>query len=194
MWMVLSPLPVKAVVIEAVPYIGGGGITSFDATVINDQEVLLEWAVEPLTTSVMIRGKYSDVPMSMQEGHLIYEGPLLEFTDTSMNFDESLGKLYYRIWAKSGQGIWIDYEVNIAVVEGLMIGLLLLLLVVTFFAYKVLNSYFCKIMASMIWMVIGIMRVIEDQAIWSNVAIGVVLVAIGIYMLIMVGVDLIKGE
>lgn len=190
------PLPVKAGNVEviAVPYIGGGGIGDFTATTINDHEVLLEWTIEPGTTEVMIRANYNDIPISLSDGVMVYQGTDFSYTDTSMNFEEYLGTLYYRIWAKSTYDIWIDYEVNTAEVEGIMLALILILVIITYFSYRVFNSYFCKVLTGMTWITIGVIRIIEDQTIWSNVTLGIVMAAIGVYIFFMVGYDLIKGE
>lgn len=173
---------------------GEGSITSFTATVISDQEVYLEWETNLSTIEVIVRAKYGSMPDSMSDGYLVYDGAGTNYSDTSMNFEEYLGTLVYRIWARGETGNWAIAEINIAESEGIMLALLLLLVVVTYFAYKVFNSYFCKIMAGMIWITVGILRIIQDQSAWDNLTIGTVLTVIGIYIMIMVAMDLVRGE
>lgn len=65
---------------------------------------------------------------------------------------------------------------------------------ITVLAHKVWNSYFCKIMAGTLWITAGINRIIEDPGDWTYLMTGVIVIAIGVYEFIMVGIDLWKGE
>lgn len=138
--LLLPCTPVLAgepVVVVAVPYIGGG-ITNFTAIVISDTQVDLSWTIGDNIANVMVRAKYSEMPMSRTDGYLVYEGSLESTSDTSMNFDETTSLLYYRIWAQNEEDVWLDYEVNTAETEGanmLMIAFVMLCLGLTIGGY-----------------------------------------------------------
>lgn len=113
----LLPITVLAgssvnVTITATP-IFSAGITSFTVTYINDTQMDLDWTVDATVDLVMIRSSYVDYPANIPDedtaptdGNLVYYGDLLHFSDTSMNFDENLGTIYYRAWAQKADGHW----------------------------------------------------------------------------------------
>ena len=138
LFLALISTPVAAdVTVVAVPYVGGG-VVNFTAVYITDTQVDLSWTKGDDIVNVMVRAKYGSMPMSRTEGYLVYEGALESVSDTSMNFDETLGIIYYRAWAENSTGIWNDSEVTTSGVEGitvLMLGLCALALVMTMGGY-----------------------------------------------------------
>jgi hypothetical protein len=61
----------------------------------------------------MIRGKYGGYPADIpndttdpSDGYLVYYGSGLSVSDTSMNFDQNPGLLYYKAWAQKADGTW----------------------------------------------------------------------------------------
>ena len=73
----------------------------------------LNWTVSSSTANVMIRAKYGSYPTNPpntltapSDGYLVYYGTNLSAIDTSMNFDQNSGTLYYRAWAQNIDGSW----------------------------------------------------------------------------------------
>ena len=163
----LLPIPVAAgnhITVVAVPNINGG-IVSFTATVITDTQVQLDWVMKSNTVAVIVRAKYSTMPISRTDGYLVYSGDLNTATDTSMNLDETAGFLYYRIWAQNNMGVWLDTDVNIQNTEGLNVGALannLLLGIIAFLAVVlnigafVVGKRFLAVLATLFWVILGV--------------------------------------
>jgi hypothetical protein len=113
----LYAVPVMAstsedVTITATPMFTAG-ITSFTITYINDTQLDLAWTVDGTVTMVMIRAKYGRYPADIpnedttpSDGYLVYYGNGLAVSDTSMNFDENLGIIHYKVWAQKADGRW----------------------------------------------------------------------------------------
>lgn len=100
------------VIITATPMFTAG-ITSFTVTYITDIQMDLDWTVDGTVDLVMIRSSYVDYPADIpdedttpSDGNLVYYGDLLHFSDTSMDFDENLGTIYYKAWAQKADGHW----------------------------------------------------------------------------------------
>lgn len=90
------------------------GILTFTITYVTDTRLDLDWTVGANVSAVMIRAKYhqypADIPDNVtapSDGYLVYYGALLHASDTSMNFDENPGPLYYRAWAQLSDGSWV---------------------------------------------------------------------------------------
>lgn len=66
--------------------------------------------------------------------------------------------------------------------------------VATFFAFKVFNSYVSRVLSGLLWVSTGIYRISLDPDIWHYIVTGVILITMGVYIMVMVGVDLIKGD
>jgi len=84
-----------------------------------------------------VRAKYSSMPLSRTDGYLVYEGSLNSVSDTSMDFDENPGTIYYRLWAQNEDGYWFDNEVNETALESpvlKLIAYIFLSLCITFLA------------------------------------------------------------
>jgi hypothetical protein len=57
-----------------------------------------------------------------------------------------------------------------------------------------MRSSFISIMAGLVTITAGIDFIWQDPTVWTHLIFGLAIVALGIYLLIMVGVDLLKGE
>lgn len=89
------------------------GITSFNITYISDTQMDLDWTVDATVDKVMVRAKYggypADIPNDIttpSDGYLVYYGNGIAVSDTSMDFDQNLGFLYYKAWAQKLDGTW----------------------------------------------------------------------------------------
>jgi len=84
----------------------GDYISSFTVTYVSDTQVDLEWTYGAAVTNVMVRAKYGSAPTGISDGYLVYYGNALLASDTSMNFDENAGIIYYRIWGETTPGVY----------------------------------------------------------------------------------------
>lgn len=98
--------------ITATP-IFSAGILTFTITYVSDTRLDLDWTVDGTVAKVMVRAKYGSYPADIpdentapSDGYLVYYGGDLSAIDTSMNFDEHAGALYYRAWAQKADGKW----------------------------------------------------------------------------------------
>lgn len=150
------------VTVIAVPDVGVG-ILTFTATIISDTQVDLEWTKEVDITDVTVRAKYGSMPMSRTDGYEVYTGTNLSASDTSMNFDEELGTLYYRAWGYHTTSGWLDSEVNTQSLESLimtLLGLFALCGIITVVSFR--NSFpLFKLAAATAW--IGAMLYFKDN-------------------------------
>jgi len=111
--MLLIPISAFAsgtVVFENVP---NYGILNFTVTLISDTQVDFTWGFADNFDRIMIRGKYGQYPANIPDintaptdGYLVYYGTGTSTTDTSMDFDENPGALYYRAWGQKVDGTW----------------------------------------------------------------------------------------
>jgi hypothetical protein len=143
--------------VVVVPYLGGG-ITSFNATILSDTEVYLEWTILDGTANVMVRAKYGSMPMDRTDGYLVYYGSDLSVSDTSMDFNENISIIYYRIWAETSESVWLDSEVTTVETEGIYMFLLALFILAAAVSYlSFYNSFpLLKLGASGAWIVLFI--------------------------------------
>ena len=102
-----------SVTVTAVPIVSGG-ISNFTIVYVSDTQLDLSWTLYGSAVNIMIRGKYGDYPDDIpnintapSDGYLVYYGSGNSVSDTSMDFDQSLGILYYRAWAQKGDGTWV---------------------------------------------------------------------------------------
>ena len=101
------------VVITADP-IFSVGIEDFIITYVSDTQLDLDWVYGTDGVNIMIRAKYGEYPDDIpdedtmpSDGYLVYYGSATSYSDTSMNFDENAGMLYYKAWAQKADGTWI---------------------------------------------------------------------------------------
>lgn len=83
--------------------------TSFTVTRISDTEVQLDWTKGEAAENTMVRAKYGEYPESETDGYEVYYGDGTTATDTTMDLDETGGKLYYRAWSETGDVYSDDY-------------------------------------------------------------------------------------
>lgn len=86
---------------------------NFTITYINDKQLDLSWSIPDGIDNVMIRSKYGSEPLDIpneyttpSDGNLVYYGNDTEFSDTSMDFDETASVLYYKLWSQRADGTW----------------------------------------------------------------------------------------
>jgi hypothetical protein len=89
------------------------GIKTFTITYVSDTEMDLAWTVDATAANVMVRAKYGQYPADIPDentaptdGYLVYYGTDLSAMDTSMDFDENAGAIYYKAWAQKADGTW----------------------------------------------------------------------------------------
>ena len=90
-----------------------GGISNFTVTYVTDTDMHLSWSFIGDAVNIMIRSKYGSYPANIpnstttpSDGNLVYYGSGTSFDDTSMNFDQNPGSLYYSAWAQKADGTW----------------------------------------------------------------------------------------
>jgi hypothetical protein len=123
---VSADVPDANVNVIAVPYTGWA-ITGFTAVYVTDTQVDVSWIPDFGVLNTMIRAKYGSAPTSVTDGYLVYYGNAHNTSDTSMNFDESLGQIYYRAFAETAPGVYDDSTLP-ASVEGVVMTLIALIL------------------------------------------------------------------
>lgn len=165
--LTLSPIPVLAVEIEvtvtAKPAISGG-ITDFTIIYVSETQLDFSWAFSGGAVNIMIRGKYDgyadNIPNPETEpsdGYLVYYGSATTCSDTSMDFDNNPGAIYYTAWAQRADGTWYTNvytgEEESAIMT--LLGFIVLALGLSFLGAK--SSYWIlKFLAGAIWWVFGI--------------------------------------
>lgn len=89
------------------------GITGFTITYISDTQLDLDWGYEGDAVAIMIRAKYGEYPDDItsenetpSDGYLVYSGNLTHASDTTMDFDENFGPLYYKAWGQKVDGTY----------------------------------------------------------------------------------------
>ena len=138
----LGATPVAAgvstdVTIQAIP---AWGIFNFTATYITDTQVDLAWDYAPAITNVIIRAKYGSEPTSETDGYLVYSGLANAASDTSMNFDENTGILYYKAFGETAPGVYGASASSD--VEGIIVAIIALFLLGGILSYLALRSEF----------------------------------------------------
>jgi len=99
--MEVSAAPSANIIVTAVP----DWTSPFAITKISDTQVDVDWTIPVGADRVMVRAKYASYPadpgggVEPTDGYLVYFGNGVAASDTSMNLDESVGKLYYRAWS-----------------------------------------------------------------------------------------------
>jgi len=114
---ILNVTPVLAATTAVVTILGipsfSGGILTFNVVYVSDTEMDLNWTVGSGVENVMVRAKYGSPPTNPpdentapSDGYLVYYGSDLSAIDTSMDFNENAGSLYYKAWAQRADGTW----------------------------------------------------------------------------------------
>lgn len=188
------------ITVTATPNVSGG-ITDFTITYISETQLDLSWGYTGDATSIMIRAKYGeypdDIPDALTEpsdGYLVYVGAGTDVSDTSMDFDENPGPIYYRAWARRADGAWFtspyegSEESNVMLLIALLVATLVLI-VVAFW----LRSTFLQIISGFVSIAFGVFWVVDRTGFYYTI-LCVGFVAFGFYMLIMSAVDLIRSR
>jgi hypothetical protein len=117
--LIMALLPVTPVLANSVnitvtakPHVTGG-ITNFTIIYVSDTQLDFTWSLFGEATKIMIRGKYGGYPDNIpdpstepSDGYLVYYGDATSCSDTSMDFDENPGPIYYTAWAQKDDGMW----------------------------------------------------------------------------------------
>ena len=90
------------------------GINNFVITYVSNTNMHLSWSYDPtMYENVMVRSSYNGFPTDItdpsqtpSDGNLVYYGAATSFDDISMNFDQNVGPIYYKIWAQKLDGTW----------------------------------------------------------------------------------------
>lgn len=147
--------------ITAIPMITGG-IFNFVITYVSDQRLDITWSTSADVSNTMIRGKYGSYPDDIpdedttpSDGYLVYYGNGHSASDTSVDFDENAGTLYYKAWAQRADGTWYintsSGEQESAIMT--LIAIILIASVLTFLSFKYPN-YAMAIISAGAWAVI----------------------------------------
>jgi hypothetical protein len=149
------------VTITATPMLSGG-ITGFTIVYVSDTQLDLSWILSAGTDKIMIRAQYGEYPDDIpdentapSDGYLVYYGNGLSVSDTSMNFDENAGFLYYKAWAQKADGKWY-VTTSTGKKESELMALLALLalgLGISWFAIAK-RELFIGVIASAMWLAI----------------------------------------
>jgi len=166
----LSASPVSAgvstnVTITAIP---SWGILTFTATYINDTQVDLDWTYEPSLTNIIIRAKYGSEPTSETDGYLVYSGVGNAASDTSMNFDENTGILYYKAFGETAPGVYGASASDSA--EGVVMLMLTLMgaaLILTVSGYISKRSILA-VMGGLFWVIVGVYAYTLSAKNWAS--------------------------
>lgn len=93
-----------------------GGINNFTIVYVSDTQLDLSWTLGDNVTGIMIRGKYGGYPTDIassnetpSDGYLVYYGSGNTTSDTSMDFDQNPGPIFYKAWAQRGDGTWVMF-------------------------------------------------------------------------------------
>lgn len=164
------------VTVTAVPWISSG-ITNFTITYISETQLDLSWVFIGDGVNIMIRGSYDGYPDDIpnedttpSDGHQVYYGSGTSFSDTSMNFEENAGILYYKAWAQKATGKWYTVPES-GEQEGISVTLLAFIiaaiaLTIATFAIKRGRSL-VSIVAAGVWMILGVYNYTRYETLWD---------------------------
>lgn len=90
------------------------GLNNFTIIYVSNTELDFTWTYGLGITGIMIRGKYGRFPANIlsenetpSDGYLVYSGNETWASDTSVDFDQNAGPVYYRAWAQRADGTWV---------------------------------------------------------------------------------------
>lgn len=136
------------------------GINEFKIVYVTDQRMDLSWFFDAgVISKIMIRAKYSAYPADIPnestaptDGYLVYYGTGMAVSDTSMDFDQNSGTLYYKAWGQKLDGTWFT-NTSTGAKESQEMELLFFLAlaaIITFFGLR--TSYWVmKVIAGFTW-------------------------------------------
>jgi hypothetical protein len=167
--ILMSSTPVLAaevvdVSITAIP-IFTHGILFLNILYVSDTRMDLSWDYNPAEIQkVMVRSSYNGYPADItdpntapSDGNLVYYGNLKTFSDSSMNFDQNPGPIYYKAWAQKINGTWeiVTSSGLKESVELLFIGFIALAGLLTWFAFR-WHNILMTLVAMLGWMGPGV--------------------------------------
>jgi hypothetical protein len=195
----LLPIPALAatITVTLVPAVTGG-ITGFVITYINEKQIDMDWGYDPATTvnRIMIRAKYGEYPADIpnpattpSDGYLVYYGNGIHTSDTSMDFDQNPGAIFYKAWGQNADGTW-QVTTNTGYKESQIMTLLFFLGfagVMTFFGIK--STYWIlKVLAGFCWWAIAAYWITNKP---TNITSGSSTDTIVVILLIFIGVAMV---
>jgi len=140
------------------------GIISFSIDYISDTQMDLSWTVTGDVVNVMVRAQYGEdldeIPnedTAPSDGVQVYYGPGSSFSDTSMDFDQNPGPLYYKIWGQKADDKWYtgSYSAWEESAVLLLIALIILALGFTIVSF-LFKKGFLAFAGAAVWMITGI--------------------------------------
>ena len=78
--------------------------TNFTATVVNDNNIQLDWTPNGLAVTTLILGKVGSYPTSATDGYIIYNGAGATTNDTAVSLDETTTNMFYAAYSVDGGG------------------------------------------------------------------------------------------
>lgn len=183
-----------SITVTATPIITGG-ITDFIITYVSDTQLDLSWTLIGDAVKIMIRGKYGAYPADIPnenttptDGYLVYYGSGSSVSDTTMNFDENAGILYYKAWAQRADGTWhmVTSTGNKESLEVILLSFIGTILAVGFINFGFLRNSFMpyKFAGALLW-VIPIVWIMSSPP--SIFTVGSALQAVTLIVLIGIG-------
>lgn len=140
--MVASAATEQDVTVTATP---AYGILTFSIDYISDTQMDLSWTTTGDVVNVMVRAKYGEdldeIPnedTTPSDGYLVYEGDGSSVSDTSLDFDQNPGPLYYKIWGQKVDDKWYtgsmsDWEESAVMT---LLGMLAFAGILSFLAFR----------------------------------------------------------
>lgn len=188
---------------EAGPATPPTGVTSFTLSWNEDDSILAEWTLSASANGTRLVRDWEEYPVDRDDPILVYEGTDTDYTDNfTLGLPHNIAEWKYGIWEYNDTG-WSDAVYASIGTEGGLpedmeisipnnVILILIAGFAIFLAYWI-RSYFCKIMAGFLTIAAGIYQIIVTPDEWAFIIVGTVIISIGVYIMIMVAVDLVKG-
>lgn len=183
-----------------------GTASDFTVTYIDDHTVGLSWTMPPGADKIKIMAKYDSYPTAPAPGAEPTDGWELYYDngtstqDTAVNLDEMFKPMYYRAWVQAAGGAWSPLYVEgnvegpgMTLLAGMVANFLSLLIAAALVAVAFWQrSNFLQILAGFVAIGFGIYWITVDPN-FLYVIEAVAVVGVGLYMMLMVGVDYLKG-
>lgn len=152
---------ITEVTITATP-MTSAGIIDFTVIYVSDTRLDFTWSFAPGTTNIMIRAKYGEYPDDIpdintapSDGYLVYYGNGITTNDTSMDFDDNPGYLFYKAWGQNADGTW-QMATSTGAEESRAMQLIAIIILASVMAYFSLRSsnILLGLLASMPWILL----------------------------------------
>lgn len=188
----LVALPADSAMVTVIwkPLYGIQPPSSLTAEYTDDYTINLTWSMGQDSTQTMIRARYDQYPEDTEDGRLVYLGDDEEFSDDNIGI--SLGEpVYYRAWGEDAGEYSIDYDE--ATTEGetvFTVGLILLTSLIVGLAFW-RGDYYLYIVGSIAAIGFGAYWISSNSG-FAYVIVGMVAVAIGLYMIYSTAISLMR--